>query len=83
MRATRIWSSTNSIQQSVAFASSHSIMRASTRSFANFSSTLLTVNARLNTSDSNSMSWKLSASARRVKRFSGSIEVGGQWAVTP
>lgn len=50
-------------------------MRASIRSFANFSSALLTVNARLNASDSNSMSWKLSASASRVSRFSGSIEV--------
>ena len=63
------------------FCRSHCIIRASTKSFANFLSGDLTLNARLKSSDSNSMSWKLSASASRVKRFSCSI-VSGEHAAS-
>ena len=57
-------------------------MRASQKAVANRSSGPFTVNRRLNSSDSNSMSRSVRASARRVNRFSSLIWSWGQSAST-
>ena len=57
------------------------IIRASMKSFANLLSGDFTLNIRLKSSDSNWMSWKLRASARRVRTFSFSI-VSGEHAAS-
>jgi len=60
--------------------SSHRIIRPSISLYANSRSAALIWNRRLNSSNSKSMSWKESASARRVSSFSFSIETRGSVA---